>query len=94
MAIRGMTISEHRITYYTVCCPLLTRFSSCVNRGWNWDCIRICWVCCSIQVSDLTTTVGAALWFSGLCWPQREFGPLVEFMYLVFTRMPGESYCR
>ena len=20
--------------------------------------------------------------------------PLVEFMYLVFTRMPGESYCR
>ena len=20
--------------------------------------------------------------------------PLVEFMYLVFTRMPGESYCK
>ena len=20
--------------------------------------------------------------------------PLVEFMYLVFTRMPGKSYCR
>ena len=23
-----------------------------------------------------------------------EDAPLVEFMYLVFTRMPGESYCR
>ena len=24
----------------------------------------------------------------------EEDVPLVEFMYLVFTRMPGESYCR
>ena len=23
-----------------------------------------------------------------------EAVPLVEFMYLVFTRMPGQSYCR
>ena len=92
--VRGMAISEHRITYCTVCCALLTRFSSCVNRRWSWDCIRICWVRCSIQVSDFTTTVRGARWFSGLCWQRREFGRMVEFMYLVFTRMPGGSYCR
>ena len=26
--------------------------------------------------------------------PQLENAPLTEFMYLVFTRMPGESYRR
>ena len=32
-----------------------------------------------------------------LHWQTKERtkdAPLVEFMYLVFTRMPGESYCR
>ena len=28
------------------------------------------------------------------CIGTNEDVPLVEFMYLVFARMPGESYCR
>ena len=26
--------------------------------------------------------------------PKEDFVPRVEFTYLVFTRMPGENYCR
>ena len=33
------------------------------------------------------------LWWS-LCTSGGVYVPLVEFMYLVFTRMPGESYRR
>ena len=32
--------------------------------------------------------------FSSSSFSQNEDVPLVEFMYLVFTRMPGESYRR
>ena len=29
-----------------------------------------------------------------ITYSEDEDVPLVEFVYLVFTRMPGESYCR
>ena len=48
------------------------------------------------SLQDGTEAVSAA----HICAPpnclldENKNGPLVEFMYLVFTRMPGESHCR
>ena len=44
----------------------------------------------------MKTFVDCLQWFllNGLIQEKNEDVSLVEFMYLVFTGMPGESYCR
>ena len=49
-----------------------------------------------VTVEDRTKSKPGLLIFRllGLVWFCIEDVPLVEFMYLVFTHVPGESHCR
>ena len=66
------------------CEPGLEEFNLNQNMYLWWGLCTLCLLACQVRV-----TAG----FLGLEKKKKNV-PLVEFMYLVFARMPGESYRR
>ena len=57
-------------------------------------CVCCCCFCCCCLFVCLFVVVWGGCCFIGLFLFFGDDVPLVEFLYLVFTRMPGESYRR